>query len=101
MKIEIVTQSLKSLTKIFLDDEKRIFTINSVSKNIDIDKFASVLLRIVSSWKEKYENDMVVDGLKYEVHIDKDGKKYNFYGNNSFPVNFYEFTNLIRNAENA
>ncbi len=44
---------------------------------------------------------MVVDGLKYEVHIDKDGKKYNFYGNNSFPVNFYEFTNLIRSVENA
>ena len=100
MQITIKLQNLKGETKIELDDEKRTFTINGKEKNVDVDRFASRLLRIVSSWEEKYENDRIIDGLTYEIEILKDGENYNFYGRNSFPKNFYQFDMLLNEVLN-
>mgnify|MGYP005758208565 FL=1 len=95
MQITVKLQNLKGEKKIFLDDEKRVFTVNGKDKSVDIDKFASHLLRIVSSWEERYENSRIIDGLTYSVEILKDGKTYNFYGKNNFPKNFYQFSALV------
>lgn len=100
MQITIKLQNLKGETKIFLDDEKRIFTVNGKDKVVDIDRFASHLLRIVSSWEERYENNMIIDGLTYEIEIQKDGQTYNFYGRNNYPKNFYQFDMLLNEVLN-
>lgn len=102
MQIKISLKSIKSKREIFLDDEKKIFLVDSQPKDININKFASKLLRIVSSWEERYDNDLnVIDGLIYEINITKDDKNYNFYGENKYPKNFYEFSSLINEVLNV
>ncbi len=101
MQISIKLQSLSKNLNIFLDDEKKVFKVDDVDKKINIDMFASKLLRIVSSWKNEYNSLPSVDGLYFEVNVDKDGKQYRFSGQNEFPKNFWEFTSLVRSVENA
>ena len=44
-------------------------------------------------------NPAIIDGVKYKVKIDKNNKVYEFEGANSFPENFREFENLIKEIQ--
>lgn len=79
-----------------IDSEKNEAKLNGKAKEMDIEKFTSKLLTIVSSWEEKMINPFVLDGLEYSVEIEKDGKNYKYEGKNSFPDNFEEFAALIK-----
>ena len=72
MQISIILTNLRGNTKILLDDEKKSCTVNGEEKNVNVDKVASRLLRIVSSWEDSYINPLIIDGLTYEVKIIKD-----------------------------
>lgn len=100
MQISIILTNLRGNTKILLDDEKKSCTVNGIEKNVNVDKVASRLLRIVSSWEDSYINPLIIDGLTYEVKIIKDGKTYTYYGSNDFPKNFHQFTALINEVMN-
>ena len=95
MLITVILKNLKGTKKIILNDINKSCIVNDKKKNINVDMFASKLLRIVSSWEEVYENPYIIDGLSYEVKIEKDGKTYNYYGKNDFPKNFHQFTELL------
>ena len=95
MQISINLRNLKGNTKILLDDEKKVCLVNGKEKSVDIDRLISRILRVVSSWEDNYINPLIIDGLSYEVKILKDGKTYNYYGQNDFPKNFSQFTTLL------
>lgn len=96
MKISILISSAENNLKVFLDDEKRIFTINSKNvQGINLDEFASKVLRIISSWKNEYNNRNVFDTEQFNVKIEKDGKEYEYKGVGSYPDNYVYLKSLI------
>jgi len=81
-----------------IDYNNKTALFNNKTINIDTDYFSSKILQIVSSWDNKMINPKIVDGMKYSVAIQKDGKKYNYIGENKFPNNFNELLKLLKEA---
>ena len=95
MKITLTTRSLTNSVYLTLNDETNEAKLNGNKISIDIQRFSSRLLTIISSWAPKMINTNILDGLSYSVKVEKDGKEYNYKGSNKFPDNFREFTNLL------
>lgn len=97
MKITVTLQNLTKFVNLEIDDRKNEAKLNGEKIELDIPKFASKLLTIVSSWEEKMVNYFIIDGESYTVKIEKDGKVYNYEGRNKFPQNYRDFTTLLKN----
>ena len=96
MRISILISSADNILKVFLDDENRTFTINSKHiQDVNLDEFASKVLRIISSWENEYKNTNVFDAEQFCVKVEKDGKEYNYKGFGSYPDNYIYLKSLI------
>ena len=61
-------------------------------KEMDISKKALKIFDIVKSWRDKYINLKILDGIEYTCVIEfDDGTVKKTYGKNKFPENFFEF----------
>ena len=69
-------------------------------ENIDdkiIEEYLDKLIRVIDDWKEKYENQNVIDGTVWDLQVNfKDGTKKYYTGKNNFPYNF-EYLNRLNN----
>lgn len=69
-------------------------------ENVDnkiIGEYLDKLIRVIDDWKEKYENQYVIDGIEWNLQINfQDGTKRYFTGKNDFPDNF-EYLNKVNN----
>lgn len=69
-------------------------------ENLDnkiIEEYLDKLIRVIDDWKEKYENQYVIDGIEWNLQINfQDGTKRYFKGKNDFPDNF-EYLNKVNN----
>lgn len=89
-KIEIESKN----NFIILDKIKKEFIINNIKKEFNEDIF-NKLLNIISLWKNKYINDKIIDGIIYNINIYTDEGKENIILKNDFPLNFYDFLNIL------
>ena len=98
--------------EIDIDENKNIFkytdTINTHKiENVDdqiVIGFFDSLFRIIDGWKNKYDDNSVIDGSEWKLQITYiNGEKNLYYGKNGFPNNFeyldkikYEFINKVK-----
>lgn len=63
------------------------YLIEKVIENPDMEKLIEVLNYIgLSDWKDKYDNEYVIDGTQWELEIDfNNGHSKKIYGSNSYP----------------
>ena len=61
-------------------------------ENVDnkiVEEYLDKLIRIIDGWKEKYENQNIIDRTEWNLQINfKDGTKKLYSGKNDFPNNF-------------
>lgn len=98
-KIMLGISTLHSSMNLKIDYDNQSAELNGEKFDLKIKPFVSNLTRIVSSWESEMKNDSIKDGISYFVHIKKDGKVYNFDGENKFPDNFDEFILLLEEAK--
>lgn len=96
MKISIILSSMTQFNQLVLDDATQEAKLNGKKIKLDIDKFASKVLSIVSSWEKRMVNEFIMDGQEYKVKIEKEDKTYEYYGKNKYPENFREFSKLLQ-----
>lgn len=61
-----------------------------------VNEYFNQLFRIIYGWKNKYEDNTVVDGIEWKLQITyKNQEAKMFYGKNAFPNNF-EYLDKIK-----
>lgn len=73
-------QNLPSIAKLSIDDWTRL---------------VHQVVHIIKDWDTIYDSD-ICDGIQWTVIINTDMRKYDIYGSNNFPENFYELIDAIR-----
>ena len=101
MKISIKLLSMHDYLKMTIDTESNSVVLNSAPVKTDANALASKICRLASSWEKKYSNSSVLDGESFEVIIKNNGKEYKFEGKNSYPNNFGDFLELLREVKNG
>lgn len=100
--IEKVIYEKESITGLFeyleleINDDKSILKYSDISgiKSDFISKehvieYLDKLFRIIAGWKSNYQNNDIIDGIKWQLQITyKNGKVQKFTGKNDFPSNF-------------
>ena len=96
MQIYIKIMNLVGVSNIFGDDNAEIVEVNGDKVDVDAREFVGQMSLVLSSWKEKYINNLILDGEEYRVKIVNDeGEERMLYGKNAFPENYGEFKKLI------
>lgn len=55
----------------------------------DVIEYLDKLFTIIDGWKSNYQNNDIIDGIKWQLQITyKNGKVQKFTGKNDFPSNF-------------
>ena len=63
------------------------------------DLFIAKLKKIIQNWNNKYVNNNVMDGKQWHIEDKKNG--IDIYGDNDFPENYNELSNILRKAFNV
>jgi len=85
-KLEI--QGDKNILKYICNNHAKSFAKIEVKDEM-IMEYLDNFFRIIDSWKNKYVNNNVLDGVEWQLQISyKNGEKDFFYGKNDFPNNF-------------
>lgn len=73
---------------------------NNKFENVDnelVIEYFDHLFRIIDGWKNKYEDNSIMDGTEWKLQITyKNGEIKEYYGKNDFPNNF-EYLDKIKN----
>ena len=97
MKIKVRFMTMMKIDRLALDTEANVVLANGKEINVDAKSVAKEILSIVKTWDPFMINPSVLDGLRYDVDIEKDGKVIEYRGANKFPDNFNALTDLMRN----
>ena len=77
------------------DEEKQICLVNGNKKDINVSKTMQSLLNVLNGAKKIMVNNGVLDGSVFDISIFKNGKSTNYCFKNSFPKDFYIFSEIL------
>ena len=98
MQIKVKFMTMVKIDRLALDTEANVVLANGEQVNVDAKDVAKQILSIVKSWQPVMINPSVLDGLRYDVEIEKEGQVITYHGANKFPDNFNDLVALLKNT---
>ena len=96
MQIKINKQSLKEDTTILIDVIRKIVKDNKHNAKQIQDSILLEIVKCISSWKESYVNDRIIDGATYTIKIKSNNGMKTYIFKNKYPENFSDFLKALQ-----
>jgi len=77
-----------------IDPQNNTISTKDIIKQIDPETINNII-RMISTWKEEYKSDSIIDGEEFYIEIITDIDTTTLHGKGSYPSNYANFKTLI------